>query len=103
MITKIGNILKESIPDFENLEVIYTNHYLHDGYDKLHHTLMIRSCVYCYDGCPVDFDLDTLKVTRVLENELPLKVEFDKQTTFEQGVTYKFYITIKEEEDEING
>lgn len=98
MITKIGNILKKTIPDFENIEIIYTNHYLpHEGYDEKNHTLMIRNCMYCYEGYPVDFELDTHKVIKTLEKELPVKVEFAKQLMVEEGVTYKFFITLMEE------
>lgn len=98
MITRIGEILKEIIPDFENLEIIYGEHYLHDGYDEQNHMLLIRNCIYCYEGRPVEFDLDTVKVTKALEEKLPLKVTFDKQMLFDGGNTYKFYLTIKEEE-----
>ena len=55
--------------------------------------------MYCYNGCEVEFDLDTVKVTKALEEKLPLKVEFDKEIIFDKGQTYKFYITLKEEED----
>lgn len=99
MITKIGDILREIIPNFEDIEIVYGEHYLHTGYDSKNHMLLIRNCMYCYNGCEVEFDLDTVKVTKALEEKLPLKVEFDKEIIFDKGQTYKFYITLKEEED----
>ena len=98
MIKEIGEILKEIIPDFENLEIVYGEHYTHMGYDEKNHMLLIRNCIYCYEGCPVDFEIDLLKVQRALEKELPLKVEFDKSLMFDGGLTYKFYITLKGED-----
>lgn len=100
MITKIGDLLKEIIPNFDELEIIYTEHYIsHTGYDKTNHLLMIRNCMYCYEGCIMPFDLDTSKVISTLEEELPVEVEFDKIITIDKGTTYKFYMRLTEEED----
>ena len=100
MITRIGEILKEIIPDFVNLEIIYGEHYLHDGYDEKNHMLLIRNCIYCYEGCPVEFEIDLLKIQETLEKELPLTVKFDKSLMFDDGLTYKFYLTINDEAEE---
>lgn len=94
MITKIGDILREIIPEFENIEIIYGEHYTPLGYDEKNHMLLIRNCVYCYEGYPVDLEIDLLNVQKTLEKELPLKVEFDKTLMFDDGLTYKFYITL---------
>lgn len=98
MITEISEILKEIIPDFENLEIIYGEHYTHLGYDEKNHMLLIRNCINCYEECPIDFEIDLLKIQETLEKQLPLKIEFDKTLMFDGGLTYKFYITIKKEE-----
>ena len=94
MITKIGDILREIIPEFENIEIIYGEHYTYHGHAEKTHMLLIRNCLICYEGGPVDFKLDCLNVQRALEKELPLKVEFDKTLMFDDGLTYKFYITL---------
>ena len=102
MITKIGDILRRIIPEyFENIEVIYGEHYLHTGHDETNHMLLIRDCLQCCEEYKPDFDLDTLKVCDALEKELPLKVVFDKILTFEGGKTYKFYITRRGVKDDV--
>lgn len=95
---QIYDVLKEVLPEMEGVEIIYTNHYTSLGYDEKHHLLMIRDGMYCYQGCERDFDLDTLEITKALEKQLPVKVDYADIITIQDGKTYKFYIEISGEE-----
>lgn len=99
MISKIADILREVIPNFKSVELIYTEHYIgyEDNPDKKNHLLLIRNGDFCFAGHDIPFELDTLEITNALEKELPVKVDFDKTLTIQDGNTYKFYIVINED------
>ena len=98
MIAKISKVLEDVIPQFDETELIYTEHSVHGEYDPINHLLLIRHAMTCHYGCELDFEIDPDLVKNELEKELPVEVTFDRIVTIEGGKTYRFYITIKDEE-----
>ena len=100
MITSISKVLEDVIPQFDETELIYTEHSVRGEYDKTNHLLLIRHAMTCHYGCELEYYLDPEEVKNELEKELPVEVTFDRIVTIEGGKTYRFYITIKDEEIE---
>ena len=98
MITRISKVLEEVIPQFDETELIYTEHSVRGEYGQINHLLLIRHAMTCHYGCELEYYLDPEEVKNELEKELPVKVTFDRIVTIEGGKTYRFYIIKKEEE-----
>ena len=98
MITQISKVLEDVIPQFDETELIYTEHSVCGEYDKTNHLLLIRHAMTCHYGCELEYYLDPEEVKKELEKRLPVEVTFDRIISIEEGKTYRFYITIKDEE-----
>ena len=97
MITQISKVLEDIIPQFDETELIYTEHSVHGEYDPINHLLLIRHAMTCHYGCELEYYLDPEEVKNELEKELPVEVTFDRIITIEGGKTYRFYIINKRE------
>ena len=98
MITQISKVLEDVIPQFDETELIYTEHSVHGEYDQINHLLLIRHAMTCHYGCELEYYLDPEEVKNELEKELPVEVTFDRIITIEGGKTYRFYIINKMED-----
>ena len=98
MITSISKVLEDIIPQFDETELIYTEHSVCGEYDPINHLLLIRHAMVCFHGCELEFEVDPEEVKKELEKRLPVEVTFDRIISIEDGKTYRFYIVNKQEE-----